>query len=332
MAVIRKRAFARAGLVGNPSDGYFGKTLSLIIRNMSATVTLWESPELEIRTSERDRSSFRCIEHLCDEVSRFGYYSGVRLIKATIRRFAQYCDGRELTLADRNFTVRYSSNIPRHVGLAGSSAIITAFLRALCEFYEVTIPIEEQPSLILAVETEELAIGAGLQDRVIQVYEGLVYMDFCRELMEKTGHGMYEPLSPDLLPPLFIAYRTDLKEGSEVFHNNIRQRFDAGDPEVLEAMRRFAEFAQLARDALVEGRPYDIGPWMDQNFDLRAKIYPIGERNLDMIETGRRLGANVKYSGSGGAVIGVYRTEDDYAKLEEAYPRAGFKIFRPRIV
>ena len=31
MWLIRKRAYARAGLVGNPSDGYFGKTVSLII-------------------------------------------------------------------------------------------------------------------------------------------------------------------------------------------------------------------------------------------------------------------------------------------------------------
>ena len=41
-------AFARAGLVGNPSDGYFGKTLSFVVRNFKATVRLWESPNFEI--------------------------------------------------------------------------------------------------------------------------------------------------------------------------------------------------------------------------------------------------------------------------------------------
>ena len=29
MLLIRKRAYARAGLVGNPSDGYHGKTISV---------------------------------------------------------------------------------------------------------------------------------------------------------------------------------------------------------------------------------------------------------------------------------------------------------------
>lgn len=332
MAIIKTRAFARAGLVGNPSDGYFGKTISVIVKNMCATTTLWESPELRIEESERDRSTFRCIEHLCDDISRFGYYSGVRLLKATIRRFALHCRERGLALPKRNFTVRYSSNIPRHVGLAGSSAIITAFVRALCEFYEVSIPLVEQPNLILSVETEELDIGAGLQDRVIQVYEGAVYMDFDRAFMARTGHGRYEPLDTDLLPPLFIAYRTDLKEGSEVFHNNIRQRFNAGDRAVVESMMRFAELAALSRQALLEGRPHDIGPLMDANFDLRATLYPIAERNLEMVQIGRRLGAHVKYSGSGGAVIGTCRDPGLYKDLEAAYMEAGYKFFVPRLV
>ena len=36
---------------------------------------------------------------------------------------------------------------------------------------------------------EELGITAGLQDRVVQVYGGLVYMDFARESMQQLGHG-----------------------------------------------------------------------------------------------------------------------------------------------
>lgn len=330
--IIKKQAYARAGLVGNPSDGYFGKTISLIVKNMSATVTLWESPELNIEMSERDRTRFRNIYDLHREVNRFGYYSGLRLLKATVKRFAEWCEERCVILPNRNFTVRYASNIPRHVGLAGSSAIITAFLRAMGEFYEVDIPLVEQPTLVLAVETDELAISAGLQDRVIQAYEGVVYMHFRRELVEETGHGEYERLAPDLLPPLFIAYRTDLQEGSEVFHNNIRQRFNTGDRDVIDAMHRFAELARLSREALVSGRPNDIGDYMDENFDLRASIYPISERNRQMVETGRSVGAHVKFSGSGGAVIGTVDDEDRFPALEKAYVSAGFKIFRPRIV
>ena len=69
--------------------------------------------------------------------------------------------------------------------MAGSSAIIVATLRCLMEFYGVEIPRQVPPSLVLSVETEELGIAAGLQDRVVQVYEGLVYMDFARDRMEE---------------------------------------------------------------------------------------------------------------------------------------------------
>src|SRR5207248_715772 len=107
-----------------------------------------------------------------------------------------FCNRHAIPLHDRNFSVRYHSDIPRQVGLAGSSAIIVATLRCLMDFYEVPIPLEVQPSLALAVETEELGITAGLQDRVIQVFEGLVFMDFAPEKMrEQAGFlpGSYEP-------------------------------------------------------------------------------------------------------------------------------------------
>jgi len=42
--IIETRAYARAGLLGNPSDGYFGKTISVIVRNFGASITLWPSP------------------------------------------------------------------------------------------------------------------------------------------------------------------------------------------------------------------------------------------------------------------------------------------------
>ena len=60
-------------------------------------------------------------------------------MKAAIRRFVEHCDAQGLALDDRNFTLRYTSTIPRCVGLAGSSALITATLRGLMQFYGVDI-------------------------------------------------------------------------------------------------------------------------------------------------------------------------------------------------
>ena len=179
--LIRKRAYARAGLLGNPSDGYHGKTISFIVRNFWAEVVLYEWDTVEIVLAEDDRAASRSVHDLARDVRLHGYYGGIRLVKATIKRFVEYCERAGPPLHERNFSVRYQTTIPRQVGLAGSSAIIVATLRCLMEFYEVEIPLEVQPSLVLSVERDELGIAAGLQDRVIQVYEGLVYMDFDRE-------------------------------------------------------------------------------------------------------------------------------------------------------
>ena len=163
------------------------------------------------------------------DVRLHGYYGGLRLVKATVKRFAEYCRREGHALADRNFTLRYESNIPRQVGLAGSSAIVVAALRCLMEFHGVEIPRRFQPSLALAAEDEELAVPAGLQDRVIQVYEGLVYMDFARERMEEHAGlrcGLYEAMDPGLLPPLYLAYSVEAGEPTEVFHDNLRAVFN----------------------------------------------------------------------------------------------------------
>lgn len=102
----------------------------------------------------------------------------------------------------------YDTTIPRQVGLSGSSAIITSLMYCLLNAYHVTnddIPIEVLPTLILSVETKELNITAGLQDRVVQVYDNLVYMDFNKEYMDVTERGKYEVLNVEL-PQLFLAY------------------------------------------------------------------------------------------------------------------------------
>ena len=50
------------------------------------------------------------------------------------------------------------------------------------------VPVVERPGLVLRAE-EDLGITAGLQDRVVQVFGGVVYMDFAKDYMQTQGHG-----------------------------------------------------------------------------------------------------------------------------------------------
>lgn len=335
MLILRKRAYARAGLVGNPSDGYQGKTISLIVRNFHAEVVLYEWEDLEIIPTAEDRTRFRSVHELARDVKLHGYYGGMRLLKATIKKFVEYCAAQRLPLHERNFSVRHQSNIPRQVGLAGSSAIIVAALRCLMEFYQVSIPQEVQPSLVRAVETDELGIAAGLQDRVAQVYEGLVYMDFGPEQMhEDRGYqcGRYEPLDPTLLPPLYVAYDANVSEPTEVFHNDIRERFRRGEPRVVQAMAKFAALAAEAKQALLQRDTERLHILMNENFDTRSAIYQLPEMHLRMIRTARDVGASAKFAGSGGAIIGIYRDEAMFDRLRAALGAIGCRVIKPVVV
>ena len=334
MLLIRKRAYARAGLVGNPSDGYHGKTISLIVRNLRAEVVLYEWDEVELVQTEEDQSRFRSVQELARDVKRHGYYGGIRLVKATIKKFVEFCQRQGHALHPRNFSIRYESSIPRQVGLAGSSAIIVATLRCLMEFYGIDIPRDVQPSLALSVETEELGIAAGLQDRVIQVYEGLVYMDFARARMrEQCGYpcGVYEPLDPALLPPVYIAYKTEVSEPTEVFHNDIRARFQRGEARVVEAMLKFAALAAQARDALDARDAQKLALLMNENFNTRSSIYQLPRVQVEMIEQARRVGASAKFAGSGGAIVGTYRDEPMFAALQAELGKINCTVFKPQV-
>src|SRR5262249_48961097 len=120
MLLLRRKAYARAGLVGNPSDGYHGKTISIIVRDFHAEVVLYEWEDVDLLSAELDQSRFRSVHDLVRDVQLHGYYGGLRLIKATVKKFVEYCRRQSHSLHDRNFTVRYQSTIPRQVGLAGS--------------------------------------------------------------------------------------------------------------------------------------------------------------------------------------------------------------------
>jgi len=198
-------------------------------------------------------------------------------------------------------------------------------------FYGVAISRHSLANLVLRVENNELGIPAGLQDRVAQSYQGAVFMDFDRKLMESRGYGEYEALNPAKLPPLYIAYREDLSEGTEVYHNDLRARWQRGEPDVLEAMEFWADLTVKLRAAIDAGDRSEMHRILNANFDKRASLYDVGEGNRDMVMTARKTGASAKFAGSGGAIVGIYDDEAMYAKLVEAFEPKGIRVIKPEL-
>lgn len=329
--IIETRAFARAGLLGNPSDGYFGKTISIVVRNFGAHISLYETPELHIEPMDQDLNIYKNIHDLVESVNLTGYYGASRLVKAAIKKFAEYCVQNNLKLNGKNFTVRYHSSIPRQVGLAGSSAIVTATFRALMKFYKVSIPDELLPSIVLATEVEELGINAGLQDRVIQVYEGCVFMDFERKTLETKGYGKYEKLDPRLLPKLYIAYKTNLGKVSGAVFNDLKARYEKGDQMALASLNRIAALAEEGKEVILKRDYKRLSQLINENFDERQKIMNISDSNLELVQTARACGASAKFTGSGGSIIGIYQDDDMLKKLIIELKAINARVIKPHI-
>ncbi|MBJ7520195.1 MAG: hypothetical protein JHC84_10905 [Solirubrobacteraceae bacterium] len=305
MTEVHAFAHARAALVGNPSDGYRGATLATVIRDFSAEATVRDAPADDL--------------------------PDIELVEATVRRFRRFAILRGHTDTDRPVAITVSSTIPERVGLAGSSAIVVAVLRGLSGLFEVPIPRQELPSLALAVEVEELGIMAGLQDRVAQVYDTLVLMDFAREDQRPANQGAYEPMDPALLPPLYVAWRPDAAEPSQIVHGDLRARFDRGELRVHIAMAELRELALSARRALRDGDIEHFGRLVDRTADIRSGVLDLKPEHWRMIELARACGATANYTGSGGAIVGTHTGDDMFAAVRDALEADGCRVIAPTV-
>ena len=138
-------------------------------------------------------------------------------------------------------------------------------------------------------------------------------------------------MDPALLPPLYVAHHETLGEPTEVFHNNIRERFNRGDAAVVGAMARFAELALKGRAALIDGDAERLARLIDTNFDTRRGIYRLPQWQIDMVETARRCGASAKFAGSGGAILGTYDGEPMFADVRETLGAIGSRTVKPSV-
>jgi glucuronokinase len=144
--------------------------------------------------------------------------------------------------------------------------------------------------------------------------------------------GVYEPMDPALLPPLYIAYSTDLSGPTEVPHSDLRARFDRGDPEVVDAMKRFAQLTDEARRAILDRDAKRLGELIDANFDLRKSICRLPKLQEEMVCRARDAGASAKFAGSGGAIIGTYPDEATFRRLQTTLAELGCNVLVPKII
>jgi glucuronokinase len=228
----------------------------------------------------------------------------------------------------KGFEATVETTIPRQVGLAGSSAIETAFFLGLMAHNNIpldTLSSRELAELVLKVESEELGMVAGLQDCLPLAHGCMLHMDFRQELMEGRGYGEYTELDSSLLPPLWLAHAPRGKDSGET-HAGLASRWEIRDSEMVEIVGHLAQGAASGVDSIRNGEHTHLSMLIDTNFDLRRELFgeqALGE-TLDAVMLARSLGSCAKQTGSGGAIFGIAPHDDFSSTAAPAFAEIGW--------
>jgi glucuronokinase len=101
---------------------------------------------------------------------------------------------------------------------------------------------------------------------------------------------------------------------------------------VVDAMKQWGEIALQGREAILAQDFDRLHTLINDNFDLRTTIYKIDKGNLEMIHAARSVGACSHFSGSGGAISGLYKDEAMFERLVEVMKPLGVAVIKPAIV
>lgn len=330
---VEANVHARVGLLGNPGDGYGGRAIAFSLGNFSARVHVESGEGCSIESPGGVVAEFAGLAEMVRPIATREGADGERLIRAATRRFAQrFPEHVEGSGNDkrRGLRIGFESDIPREVGLSGSSAIVIACVRALLDFFGEAVSNDELAAMALAAEVEELGLAAGPMDRIIQAHEGCMWMDFAG--MSRGKEPVHRQLDVALLPKMFVAWDPRGGQASSIVHSDVRARYERGDADVRRAMEVFPQLVDEGIAKLEANDHIGFAACVDRNFDTRASIWRLLPRDLELVAIGRERGCGVKQTGSGGAVVGVLNGGASFDEIVRDYEAAGYRAVRPQYV
>lgn len=229
--------------------------------------------------------------------------------------------------AETTFALSYHSDLPRQSGLSGSTALVAATMGAVARFLGIDLNRWDAAETARKIEARGLGVLCGFQDQHMAAFGGLNYMEFRgKESLEQRHDdplAVVEPLQEHVpTVPLLLA-NTGVIHHSGSVHRSPRERWLAGENEVIDAYARIAALARRAKRALLDADWAAFGALMNENHAIVADLGGSGPENERLIAAARGAGAwGAKLAGAGGGGTIVALT-DDPAGVGEALLAAG---------
>jgi len=309
----------RAGIIGNPTDGYGGSVISCSLAER-AKVVIEDSDEFRVQVGEL-ATVFRHPRDFLLKNDRFD------VVRAVFQYFNR---------TDAKLSVKVTTEIPIQGGLSGSTAILASLVAGLCRMWGRDISRYYLSETLRIIELNYLKIHCGYQDHYMTVFGGVNFMDFrekenYRRLSEEI-YAAIEPLTPHLKDLPFLLAHSGIRHVSGAVHLPIRERWLEGERIVVEGYERIAALCRRGKRALVEGDWETLAQYMNENHRIQHAISHVGERNLNMITAALENGAlAAKLAGAGGGGTIIVLTHDpdkQFPGLKEA-GAARFLTLRP---
>ena len=319
--VVVCSAPGRAGIIGNPTDMYGGAVLSCSM-GLRARVTVRTATELVLETrDEQCRVATRRDLH-----PRGDQFDLARAVLDYLRLPPLACH------------VQYDSEIPMRSGMAGSTALLVALLKALSVWQGEKMNLYRLAERARYVELNYLKVVCGYQDAYMCTFGGLNYMDFGGKQFYRQAESelfaTVESLGVHVSGLPFVLGFTGVQHASSAVHKPLRERWLDGEPAVVAGYKRITEIARMGKKAMIlEDWPM-LGRLMNDNHAIQRGLGGSGESNERLIQAALEagaLGAKLAGAGDGGTIIALWPWPDAN-RLEEALIKAGASaIYRPEI-
>jgi glucuronokinase len=118
-------------------------------------------------------------------------------------------------------------------------------------------------------------------------------------------------------------------ENSGRAHATLRARVEDRDQAVLAVIERYRALVDEGVSRLESGDQDGLRALVDENFELRKRVFPVSERDRHMVAIARSRGVSAKQCGSGGAILCVGKNQEALDAAEAALQTEGFETLRP---
>jgi galactokinase/mevalonate kinase-like predicted kinase len=308
--MIRASAPGRCGVVGNPTDMYGGSVLACSVP-LRAHVTLADSDVLTL-AANGEEIVLRGHE---DFVRRNDFFD---LPKTVLRA---------MHMMDARLRIEYTTQIPYQSGMSGSTALLAALVAALLEHSGQAYPRHYFAEFIRSIELNRMGVMCGYQDAYMATFGGLNYMEFRDKeyyrAVEDEVFATIEPLAEQSARLPFVLAHTGVQHMSGEVHKPLRERWEDGDTDVVEAYKRIAVLARQGKRAFLMGDWEWLARLMNENHAIQRDLGGSGPANEKLIAAALDAGAlaaKLAGAGRGGTIIALH---PDPHSIEPALTAAG---------